>query len=73
EMGTYYIAKQVSSWGDIRLGLTAYHGGPGNLKKWKSRYDSSDLDLFLEKVPARSTRNYVKAVYRNYLVYKELL
>lgn len=73
EMGTYYIAKQVSRWGDIRLGLTAYHGGPGNLGKWKSRYDSSDLDLFLENIPAGSTKNYVKAVYRNYLVYKEIL
>ncbi|MCF7891002.1 lytic transglycosylase domain-containing protein [Candidatus Bipolaricaulota bacterium] len=73
EMGTYYVAKQVSRWGDIRLGLTAYHGGPGNLGKWKSRYDSSDLDVFLENIPAGSTRNYVKAVYRNYLVYKELL
>lgn len=73
EMGAYYIAKQVSSWGDIRLGLAAYHGGPGNLGKWKSRYDLSDLDLFLENIPASSTKNYVKAVYRNYLVYKELL
>ncbi|MEF8837659.1 MAG: lytic transglycosylase domain-containing protein [Candidatus Bipolaricaulota bacterium] len=73
EMGTYYIAKQTSNWGAIRLGLTAYHGGPGNLGKWESQYDSSDLDLFLEKIPAESTRNYVKAVYRNYLVYRELL
>lgn len=73
EMGSYYIAKQTSSWGDIRLGLTAYHGGPGNLGKWESQYDSSDLDVFLEKIPAESTRNYVRAVYRNYLVYRELL
>lgn len=72
-MGSYYISKQASSWGDIRLGLTAYHGGPGNLGDWRSQYDSTDLDLFLEKIPAGSTRNYVKAVYRNYLVYEELL
>ena len=72
-MGSYYISKQASSWGDVRLGLTAYHGGPGNLGDWRSRYDTGDLDLFLEKIPAGSTRNYVKAVYRNYLVYEELL
>ena len=73
EMGAYYISKQVSRWGNVRLGLVAYHGGPGNLGDWKTRYASDDLDLFLERVPAGSTRNYVKAVYRNYLVYKELL
>jgi len=73
EMGAYYISKQVSRWGNVRLGLVAYHGGPGNLGNWQSRYESDDLDLFLEKIPAGSTRNYVKAVYRNYLVYEELL
>ncbi|MFB6291397.1 MAG: lytic transglycosylase domain-containing protein [Candidatus Bipolaricaulia bacterium] len=73
QMGTYYISKQVSNWGRIRLGLVAYHGGPGNLGDWKSRFGTDELDLFVERIPAGSTRNYVKAVYRNYLVYKELL
>lgn len=73
EMGTYYISNQVSNWGDVRLGLTAYHGGPGNLGDWMSSFDTGDRDLFLENVPKDSTKNYVKAVYRNYLVYKELL
>ncbi len=73
EMGTYYISNQVSNWGDVRFGLTAYHGGPGNLRDWMSSFDSSDGDFFLENIPKDSTKNYVKAVYRNYLVYRELL
>jgi len=71
-MGSYYIAKQISRWSDPRLGLAAYHGGPGNLRKWESEFGFDDIDLFIEKIPLGSTRNYVKAVYRNYRMYREL-
>ncbi|MBS3740359.1 transglycosylase SLT domain-containing protein [Candidatus Bipolaricaulota bacterium] len=71
-MGSYYIAKQISRWSDPRLGLAAYHGGPGNLRKWENEFGFADIDLFVEKIPLGSTRNYVKAVYRNYRMYREL-
>ena len=72
EFGSYYINKQLGRFSDFRLGLTAYHGGPGNLGKWKEEFTTSDIDLFVERIPLGSTRNYVKSVYRNYLVYRQL-
>ncbi len=72
EFGSFYINKQLGRFSDIRLGLTAYHGGPGNLGKWKEEFTTSDVDLFVERIPLGSTRNYVKSVYRNYLVYSQL-
>lgn len=72
EFGSYYVDKQVSGSGDIRLGLVAYHGGPGNLSRWQESFTADDIDLFLERIPRDSTENYVKAVYRNYLMYRHL-
>ncbi|MFP3953082.1 MAG: transglycosylase SLT domain-containing protein [Candidatus Acetothermia bacterium] len=71
--GTYYIANKVKSEGDVRLGLTAYHGGSGNLRDWKNAYSTSDVDVFHEQIPRYSTSNYVERVYRNYSVYEKLL
>ncbi len=72
EFGSFYINKQLGRFSDVRLGLTAYHGGPGNLRRWKEEFTTSDIDLFVERIPLGSTRNYVKSVYRNYLVYSQL-
>lgn len=72
EFGSYYVNKQLGRFSDVRLGLTAYHGGPGNFGKWKEEFTTSDIDLFVERIPLASTRNYVKSVYRNYLIYKQL-
>ncbi|MFP4135738.1 MAG: transglycosylase SLT domain-containing protein [Candidatus Acetothermia bacterium] len=72
EYGSYYVNKQLSDTEDARLGLIAYHGGPGNLSRWREEYGAKDVDLFVERIPKGSTENYVKAVYRNYLVYRNL-
>lgn len=51
--------------------LAAYNGGPGNLQKWKRRVDyHDDLFLLLESMPARETRNYVKAVTTYFYMYR---
>ncbi len=74
KMGSYYISKQLGRQNDdIRLALAAYNGGPGNVRRWKSSFGSNDVDLFVEKIPIGYTKDYVKSVYRNYLVYRALL
>ena len=54
----------------VRL-LAAYNGGPGNLRKWLSKVDhQNDPFLFVESMPARETRNYVKNVISNLGIYR---
>ena len=54
----------------IRL-LAAYNGGPGNLRKWLRKVDhQNDPFLFVESMPARETRNYVKNVISNLGIYR---
>ncbi|MGC6530511.1 MAG: lytic transglycosylase domain-containing protein [Candidatus Puniceispirillaceae bacterium] len=51
--------------------LAAYNGGPGNLNKWlKGMKHKDDMMLFVESLPARETRIYVKAVLTNLWMYR---
>ena len=52
--------------------LAAYNGGPGNLNKWLKRMNHGDDTLmFMESIPARETRIYVKAVLSNLWMYRK--
>ena len=55
------------------LALAAYNAGPDVAKRWAKRLPARDVDEFVERIPYKETRNYVKLVYRNYRVYSYLL
>ncbi|MDE2998364.1 MAG: transglycosylase SLT domain-containing protein [Gemmatimonadota bacterium] len=59
---------------DRRLGLalSAYNAGLDVARRWSARLPAHDVDEFVESIPYRETRNYVKLVYRNYQVYSYL-
>ena len=52
--------------------IASYNAGPGNIAKWIKRFNPQDLDQFVEEIPFRETRNYVKAVLGNYWNYVQL-
>jgi soluble lytic murein transglycosylase len=54
------------------LALSAYNAGLDVARKWSGRLPVHDMDEFVESIPYRETRNYVKLVYRNYQVYSYL-
>ena len=33
--GSLYLARMIKRFGDVKLGLAAYHGGPGHVIKWQ--------------------------------------
>ncbi len=72
QMGSYYLCQRLEQFGDLRLAIASYHGGPGNLSRWRKEFNSEDIDLFVELIPSSSTQNYVKRVYRNFLIYSHL-
>ena len=52
--------------------LAAYNAGPDAVAKWERRYGGRDADEFVELITYRETRDYVKAVLRNYRIYRLL-
>ncbi len=77
DLGQRYIGmlldeKVVS--GDMFLLAAAWNGGPGNLSKWRKRtdYDPDPL-YFVEAIPNRETRHFVKNVLANLWIYRDRL
>ena len=52
--------------------LAAYNAGRRPVSRWEKRFASLDEEEFIERIPYRETRGYVKLVLRNYWIYKEL-
>ncbi|MFQ5939523.1 MAG: lytic transglycosylase domain-containing protein [Alphaproteobacteria bacterium] len=69
-----YLLGHKTVQGDLLLLVAAYNGGPGNLAKWQ-RHIPSEADplLFIETIPSRETRRFIKCVLSNLWIYRERL
>lgn len=65
-----YLMDKPFINGNLFFMMTAYNGGPGNLRKWQKRmkYDNDPL-MFIETIPSRETRIYIERVMTNYWIY----
>jgi len=73
QLGTLYLGR-LSYQFKSELIYTAggYNAGPHNMSKWIKRWNGKSLDAFVEQIPFKETRNYVKRVYRSYKLYKQI-
>ena len=59
--------------GNLMMTIAAYNCGTRNVKSWNARTDFKDDPLlFMEAIPSRETRGFVKKVLANYWVYRAL-
>ncbi|MCC6797664.1 MAG: transglycosylase SLT domain-containing protein [Candidatus Hydrogenedentes bacterium] len=70
--GYYYRYILGKQGGNTVFAVASYNAGPGNVNKWRARYDASDLDNFIEAIPFDETRDFVKKVLGNYAAYHSL-
>jgi soluble lytic murein transglycosylase-like protein len=68
--GSIYLNKLSSYYGSLPLVIAAYNAGPIAVNRWVSEYGDCDIDVFLELIPYRETRKYVRSVLANYLNYE---
>ena len=52
------------------LAVAAYNAGEGNVGKWVKRFGNIPTDEFIEHIPFRETRHYVKRVLGTYQSYR---
>jgi len=73
-LGARYLAGLLDRYDGSRLAvLVAYNAGPRRWSRWKSLPEhGADPELFIEAIPFAETRRYVKAVFRNELLYRRL-
>ena len=75
--GQKYIGKLLKNGlvrNDLILMATAYNAGAGNLQKWKDELNAKDdALLFMETMPSKETRQFVKRIMAAYWIYQERL
>jgi soluble lytic murein transglycosylase len=72
-LGTHYFASLLQRYqGNVVLALAAYNAGPGRADRWHKQWQHLPMDEFVEQLPWRETRLYVKLVLRNLRNYERL-
>jgi soluble lytic murein transglycosylase len=60
--GRYFDAMHRQHAGSPYLSLAAYNAGGGRVKEWRAAWGNVPTDEFVERIPFRETRGYVKRV-----------
>ena len=72
QLGAEYIAQQRDTFGgNLFLALAAYNAGPGSAAFWNDLAGGDD-DLLVEVIRYEETRNYVRRIYENYVIYRDV-
>ncbi|MBI2608585.1 MAG: transglycosylase SLT domain-containing protein [Deltaproteobacteria bacterium] len=71
--GAWYIHHLLNKFNNNKyLAIPSYNAGPHRVENWKEIFDTREIDQFVEQIPFKETRHYVKKVLRNYFIYKKL-
>jgi len=71
ELGTAYFRDQLDKFGRIEYVAVAYNAGPGRVPQWRATLPA-EMDEFVEEIPFKETKSYVKGVIRNSAQYRRL-
>ncbi|MFY0566777.1 transglycosylase SLT domain-containing protein [Archangium lansingense] len=68
--GAWYLAQLMKRFSHPALAAAAYNAGPEAAVKWVKEKGALPLDLFVEEIPFRETRGYVKQVLADLYLYQ---
>lgn len=70
DLAARYLASLLARFdGRLVLAIAAYNAGPEAAERWRARRPDGPGDEVVEAITYRETREYVKAVLRNYRAY----
>lgn len=73
KLGTDYLSYVLGRYsGNALMAVASYNGGPNAVKTWLARHEQTgigDYDYFVENIPVRETRDYVRKVFGSYWNY----
>jgi soluble lytic murein transglycosylase len=71
--GTRYLKDVLGSFGGrVDYALASYNAGPHRVKRWTGMDLTIPSEVFIEEIPFDETRDYVKLVLRNEMLYRRL-
>jgi len=73
ELGTRHLRGLLKGFdGDVVYSIAAYNAGATAVERWKKSFKGLKKDEFIENIPYRETREYVKKVYASAATYRQL-
>jgi soluble lytic murein transglycosylase len=72
DLGSWYLSELVGRFGDAAVAAAAYNAGPAAAAPWAVHGAGERLDEWVEDIPFRETRQYVKAVLGAWSAYRIL-
>jgi soluble lytic murein transglycosylase-like protein len=69
-LGVHHVHRLLQKYKDPILVLTAYNASPRATERWIKNLSTRDMLTFVEGIPYKETKEYVKLVLRNYFYYK---
>ena len=76
-LGQKYVVHLMTEHGildNLIMVVAAYNGGPGNVRKWQRKINNPDDPLmFVESLPSRENREFVRRVFTNMWIYRDRL
>ena len=71
-LGIRYLGLLEARFGDPAVALAGYNAGPAPAAEWARARAGEPLDEWVESIPFRETRQYLKSVLADWDVYREL-
>ncbi len=71
-LGTWYLSALMDRFGHPSLCAAAYNAGAAPVVKWATQRNTLPLDMWVEEIPYKETRGYVKQVTADYFIYRSL-
>ncbi len=73
KFSTWYLSRLMNMFnGDLVYVFASYNSGENAVKRFLEKNNIQDIAEFIELYPYEETRDYVKKVLRNYIIYKGL-
>jgi soluble lytic murein transglycosylase len=72
-LGTLYLRETIDKFGGHpEYAFAAYNAGDNRVTDWQSMGNYKGIDEFVESIPFTETRDYVQAIIRNEMIYRDL-
>ena len=69
-IGIHHVKTLLAKYSSPVYVLSAYNASPSAAQRWMKTIPTQDVLAFIERIPYKETRAYVKLVLRNYFYYK---
>ena len=73
QLGTHYLGNLAHEFNHQLVYVSGgYNAGEHRVRDWLKKYADLPMDEYVESIPFRETRNYVKRVFMSYHLYKKI-